>query len=432
MGTYIVQGGRRIEGEFQVRGSKNGALPILSACILAEDEVVLENLPLIRDVKQTLDILKELGCRVELSGRTVVIDSSTLQKTEIGTETVRKMRSSILFLGALLGRAKQAKLSYPGGCAIGSRPIDLHLASFRKMGVWIAEEDCMLNCRADKILGTVIQLPFPSVGATENILLLAVKAEGVTVIRNAAREPEIVALARFLRAMGAEIYGEGTSSILIEGVSRLHGAYFTIPADRIEGGTFLCAAAMTGGELQLQGLEREQMGAVLEVLRMTGCRFLWEDSDLLWMKPPKRLLSDFTIVTGPFPAFPTDMQPLVMSLLTLAEGNCMISETVFEARFSQGEELCRMGADIRISGRNACIYGVKNLHGAEVFAHDLRCGAALLCAALAAEGESIVHGSEYVERGYEKIEDAFSFLGGDIRLQEERNPYVQKKNEETE
>lgn len=418
MGTYIVRGGRKIEGEFAVRGSKNTALPILAASLLAEDEVVLENIPLIRDVFQTLDILRELGCKVSLSEetRTVTIDSRHLSGTEIGNETVRKMRSSILFLGALLGREKQGKLAYPGGCAIGKRPIDLHLAAFEKMGVTIREEGVVLDCRAERILGQHIYLDFPSVGATENILLLAAKAEGVTVIHNAAREPEIVSLVRFLRAIGAEIYGEGTASIMVEGVKDLHGAYYVIPADRIEGGTFLCAAAMTGGELRLKGLEREQMGAVLEVMRMTGCRFLWEDSDLLWMRPSKQLLSDFTIVTGPFPAFPTDMQPLMMSLLTLAKGNCMISETVFEARFSQGEELCRMGADIRISGRNASIYGVEKLHGAEVFARDLRCGASLLVAALAAEGESRVHGSEYVERGYEKIEDAFSFLGGDIRL----------------
>lgn len=418
MGTYIVRGGRKIEGEFAVRGSKNTALPILAASLLAEDEVVLENIPLIRDVFQTLDILRELGCKVSLSEetRTVTIDSRHLSGTEIGNETVRKMRSSILFLGALLGREKQGKLAYPGGCAIGKRPIDLHLAAFEKMGVSILEEGVVLDCRADRISGQHIYLDFPSVGATENILLLAAKAEGVTVIHNAAREPEIISLVRFLRAIGAEIYGEGTASIMVEGVKDLHGAYYVIPADRIEGGTFLCAAAMTGGELRLKGLEREQMGAVLEVMRMTGCRFLWEDSDLLWMCPPKQLLSDFTIVTGPFPAFPTDMQPLMMSLLTLAKGNCMISETVFEARFSQGEELCRMGADIRISERNASIYGVEKLHGAEVFAKDLRCGASLLVAALAAEGESHVHGSEYVERGYEKIEDAFSFLGGDIRL----------------
>lgn len=224
---------------------------------------------------------------------------------------------------------------------------------------------------------------------------------------------------RFLRAMGAEIYGEGTGSLLIEGVKRLHGAVFTIPADRIEGGTFLCAAAMTGGELCLKGLEREQLGAVSEALRMTGCRLFWEEGGLLWMRPPRRLLSDFSIITGPFPAFPTDMQPLLMALLTLAKGHCMISETVFEARFSQAEGLCRMGADIRIEGRRASVFGVERLFGAEVFARDLRCGAALLCAALAAEGESLVHGAEYVERGYEKIETALSLLGGEIRLTEQ-------------
>jgi len=421
MGKYIVRGGRKIEGEFAVRGSKNGTLPILAASLLAEDEVVLENIPLIRDVLQTLEILRELGCGVEQKGRTVLIDSRHLSSAEIGNAAVCKMRSSVLFLGALLAREKRAKLAYPGGCAIGKRPIDLHLTAFQNMGVKIETEDCILDCRADRIMGRRIYLPFPSVGATENILLLAAKAEGATVIHNAAREPEIISLVRFLRAMGAEIYGEGTGSILVEGVSRLHGAVFAIPADRIEGGTFLCAAAMTGGELCLRGLEREQMGAVLEVMGKSGCRFLWEDSDILWMRPPKRLLSDFSIITGPFPAFPTDMQPLIMSLLTLANGSCMISETVFEARFSQSAELCRMGADICISDGNACVRGVEKLHGAEVWSHDLRCGAAMLCAALASEGESIVHGSEYVERGYEKIENAFSFLGGDIVLQEERD-----------
>ena len=424
MGAYIVKGGRKIGGEFTVHGSKNGTLPILAAGVLAEDEGTLENVPRIRDVLQMLDILQELGCSVKWEGRTVTIDSRFLQRTEVSSDAVCHMRASVLFLGALLGREKYVKLASPGGCAIGRRPIDMHISAFEKMGAEIYEKENMLECRAECITGTHIYLPFPSVGATENILLLAVRAEGATVIHNAAREPEIVTLVRFLRACGAEIYGEGTSSILIEGVPRLYGTCFTIPADRIEGGTFLCAAAMSGGELCLRGLEREEMGAGLETLRMSGCCFSWEDRGRLWLQPPKVLRSDFSLVTGPFPAFPTDMQPLVMSLLTLAKGSCMISETVFEARFSQAAELCRMGADICVSGREACIRGVERLQGAEVFAHDLRCGAALLCAALAAEGESIVHGSEYVERGYEKIEDAFSFLGGDILLLEDRKSYV--------
>lgn len=419
MGYYIVRGGRAIEGEFAVRGSKNAALPILAACILAEDEVALENVPHIRDVALTLEILRGLGCKTEFSGNTLLVDSRSLSGAEIGQDTVRKMRSSILFLGALLGRTGKAVLGHPGGCAIGKRPIDLHLRAFEKMGVIVRERGGLLDCEAPHILGYDIYLDFPSVGATENVLLLAARAEGVTVIHNAAREPEIVALARFLRACGAEIYGEGTPDIMVEGVRKLHGAYFTVPADRIEAGTFLCAAAMTGGELCLKGPEREQMEAFEHAMERTGCRLEWErGGPCLRLRPPKRLSSGFTLATGPFPCFPTDLQPLMMSLLTLAEGTCMISETVFEARFSHGAELCRMGADIRIDGRNATVCGVERLHGAEVAGKDLRGGAALLAAALAAEGESIVHGSQFVERGYERIEEAFSSLGGDIRLAE--------------
>jgi len=417
MGYYLIEGGKPISGEFAVRGSKNAALPILAATLLAEDEVVLENCPLIRDFYLTLDILRELGCRVELTGRTAVIDTRQIQDVKIREETVQKMRSSILFLGALLGRERKAILGHPGGCAIGERPIDIHLKAFEKMGVEIIEEDGLFYCEAPHILGYHIYLNYPSVGATENILLLAVKAEGVTVIHNAAREPEIVALVRFLRACGAEIYGEGTPSIMIEGVKKLHGAYFSIPFDRIEAGTFLCASAMTGGELYLTGIEKNDIETTLEALVKTGCQFNME-ADRIWMKPPKELKSGFSLVTGPFPGFPTDMQPLMMSLLTLAKGTCMISETVFEARFRHADELCRMGADIVIEDRVAQIKGCGGLHGAEVFGRDLRGGAALLIAALAAEGKSTVYGSEYVERGYEKIEDALSLLGGNVRLME--------------
>mgnify|MGYP000903207570 CR=1 FL=1 len=417
MGYYLVEGGRPIGGEFAVRGSKNAALPILAATLLAKDEVVLENCPLIRDFYLTLDILKSLGCRVELKDRTVVIDTKKIQDVKIREETVQKMRSSILFLGALLGREHRAILGHPGGCAIGKRPIDIHLRAFEKMGVEIEEKEGLFYCTAPHILGYHIYLNYPSVGATENILLLAVKAEGVTVIHNAAREPEIVALVRFLRACGAEIYGEGTPSIMIEGVKKLHGAYFSIPFDRIEAGTLLCASAMTGGEISLMGAEKGDMEATLEAMEKTGCQFTFE-AEKICMKPPKKLKSGFSLVTGPFPGFPTDMQPIMMSLLTLARGTCMISETVFEARFRHGEELCRMGANIVIEDRVAQINGCKGLHGAEVFGRDLRGGAALLVAALAAEGKSTVYGSEYVERGYERIEDVFSLLGGKIRLME--------------
>lgn len=417
MGYYLVEGGKPIGGEFSVRGSKNAVLPILAATLLAEDEVVLENCPLISDFYQTLDILRFLGCKVELTGRTTIINTKQIQEVEIREETVQKMRSSILFLGALLSREKRAVLGHPGGCAIGKRPIDIHLRAFEKMGVKIKEEDGLFNCQAQHILGCDIYLEYPSVGATENILLLAVKAEGVTVIHNAAREPEIVALVHFLRACGAEIYGEGTPSIMIEGVGKLHGAYFPIPTDRIEAGTLLCASAMTGGELCLLGVEKSDVETTLDILVKTGCKVGFE-GDRLWMKPPKVLKSNFSVTTGPFPAFSTDMQPLIMSLLTLAKGNCMISEMVFEARFHHVDELRRMGADIIVEDNVARIRGCQGLHGAEVFGRDLRGGAALLIAALAAEGESIIYGCEYVKRGYEKIEDAFSFLGGTVRLME--------------
>ena len=417
MGYYIVEGGNAIGGEFRPRGSKNATLPILIAALLAEDEVVLENCPCIRDVTQTLEILSCLGCKVERAGSTVTIDSKSICEVEILQETVQKMRSSVLFLGALLGREKRAIIGHPGGCAIGRRPIDMHLKAFEKMGVRLEEREGLFHCEVPHIFGYDIYLDYPSVGATENILLLAVKAEGTTVIHNAAREPEVVALAQFLRACGAEIYGEGTSSIMIEGVKFLHGAVFTVPFDRIEAATFLCASAMTKGELFLHGVEKEHMEATSRFLEATGCGLNWQ-GDGVWLKPPKRLVADISIKTGPFPYFPTDVQPLAMSLLTLAEGTCMINETVFEARFKHVEELCRMGAKITTDGKSAWVSGVKSLHGAKVFGKDLRGAAALLIAALAAEGQSRVYGAQFVERGYVCIEDAFSALGGNIWLME--------------
>ena len=288
MGYYLVEGGRVLGGEYSVGGSKNAVLPILAATILAQDEVVLENCPLISDFFVSLDILEELGCQVHREGRTLTVDSRSLCRTEIGEDMVGRMRSSILFLGALLGRERRASLGHPGGCTIGRRPIDLHLRAFEKMGVHIREVEDIFHCEAPVLLGYHIYLDYPSVGATENVLLLAVKAEGTTVIHNAAREPEIVALARFLRACGAEIYGEGTPTIMIEGVRKMHGAVFTIPFDRIEAGTFLCAAAMTGGTLYLKGAQRQYMERTLEVLEQTGCALRYE-VDAVYLQAPTRL-----------------------------------------------------------------------------------------------------------------------------------------------
>lgn len=415
MGYYEVEGGHVIGGDFSVRGSKNAVLPILAATILADDEVVLENCPQISDLFVSLEILQDLGCDVKQEGRTVTINSKSLYQNEIKEDMVCKMRSSVLFLGALLGRTKKAVMGHSGGCTIGRRPIDLHLRAFEKMGVHIEEKEGIFYCKAPLLLGYHLYLDYPSVGATENILLLAVKAEGTTVIHNAAREPEIIALVRFLRGCGAEIYGEGTPTIMIEGVTKLHGTVFEIPFDRIEAGTLLCAAAMTGGKLYLRGVERQYMEQTLEVLEKTGCGLRYEQ-EAVYLQAPTRLLSDFTIATGPYPAFPTDMQPMLMSLLTLAKGTCMISETVFEARFRHAEELCRMGANIQVHRRNAAVFGVEKLYGTKVEASDLRGGAALLLAALAAEGTSQVYGNVYIERGYEKIEDVLTFLGGCVHL----------------
>ncbi|WP_317856230.1 UDP-N-acetylglucosamine 1-carboxyvinyltransferase [Chakrabartyella piscis] len=417
MGHYVVEGGHKISGEFTVHGSKNACLPILAATLLAEDEVVLENCPNISDFNQTIAILERLGCTITQENRTYTIDTSKIDSVEIKEETVQKMRSSILFLGALLGRTKKAILGYPGGCTIGKRPIDLHLNSFEKMGICIEEEDGFLHCSTSHILGYHIYLPYPSVGATENILLLAVKAEGATVIHNAAQEPEIVALAEFLRRCGGEIYGAGTSTIFIEGVTKLHGTNFCFPFDRIEATTLLCASAMTGGDIALAGVEISHMSATLDVFEKIGC--IWQQKgNWLTMEPPKQLYSNLTIKTGPFPLFPTDAQPFFASLLTLAEGTCMIIETVFEQRFRHCKELCKMGAQIDINGQRAKIYGNAHLMGTEVYGTDLRGTAALILAGFAAEGTTTIHGAEFVERGYEDITGMFTSLGGQIQLLE--------------
>lgn len=417
MGHYIVEGGHAISGEVQVHGSKNACLPILAATLLAEDEVVLENCPNISDFNQTIAILEALGCKIHQEHRTFFIDTRTIDSVEIREETVQKMRSSILFLGALLGREKKAILGYPGGCTIGKRPIDLHLNAFEKMGICIEEEEGFLHCSTKHILGYHIYLPYPSVGATENILLLAVKAEGATVIHNAACEPEIVALAEFLRRCGGEIYGAGTSTIFIEGVRKLHGTNFPLPFDRIEATTALCASAITGGSLALEGVEIAHMEATLSTLEKIGCTWQQNGEWLLFDSPPQ-LLSNFNIKTGPFPAFPTDAQPFFATLLTLAEGTCMISETVFEQRFRHCKELCKMGANIDITGQIARIRGVSQLVGQEVYGKDLRGTAALLLAGFAAEGTTLVHGAEFVERGYEDIVEMFTTLGGQIEFVE--------------
>lgn len=417
MAYYIIEGGNKISGEVEVQGSKNATLPILIATLLIEEEVVLYNCPFIQDVECTIEILKYLGCEIKKDGKTITINSRHLKTTEIPNDMACKMRSSILFLGALLGREKQCKVPAPGGCVIGKRPIDMHLNAFEKMGVIINEDEQYFNCNAKHILGYHVYLEYPSVGATENILMLAVKAKGVTVIHNCAREPEVISLVKFLRSCGAEIYGEGSDTIMIEGVQKLHGTYFQLPYDRIQCGTFMCATAMTKGEILLKGVECDGIEPICYIMEKTGCKLEWQ-KDGLWCKAPKIIKSDMKITTAPHPNFPTDMQPLISALLTLGKGNCIIQETVFEDRFAYVSELVKMGADITVRNNTATIVGNcgEKLLGKNVIGKDLRGGMALILAGLSAFGITKVYGVEFIQRGYEDVEKTFRQLGGNISL----------------
>lgn len=418
MGRYVIEGGRRLRGVIPASGAKNAALPILAATVLTSGESILHRCPRIADVSLSLEILKGLGAAVTEAGDTVIVDAGGICRNEVSSGAVQKMRASILFLGALLGRFGEAKAAYPGGCAIGERPIDLHLEVMKALGAEVTEEGGIIHCRAKRLRGTRIRLRLPSVGATENCLLAAAAAEGTTVLENAAREPEIVDMAAFLNGMGADIRGAGTETIVIEGTPALHGTEHTVIPDRIEGATYLTAAAITGGEVFLSGAGPENMVSTLECLRHTGCIVKAVDGGI-WLKAPPVLAPLPYLETGPFPAFPTDMQPQIMALLTLAEGTSMIRESIFESRYRHVPHLAAMGADIVLKGRDALITGVPRLHGALLEAEDLRGGAALTLAALAAEGGSVLNGARYLERGYEGLVDKLTVLGAQIRLEEE-------------
>lgn len=409
-----ITGGRRLCGELEIQGAKNSALPLMSACVLVGGSCRLRRVPVLADVHAAARIINRLGCRCRREGGDVLTDSSVLTSADIPDELMRSMRSSVIFLGALLGRAGECRLSYPGGCELGPRPIDLHLSALRKLGAVITEEHGTLRCTCPNGLkGTRIELSFPSVGATENIMLAACTAEGETVISGAAREPEIEDLANFLNACGAQISGAGGHRIVINGVERsqLHGTDHEVMPDRIAAATYLCAAAVTGGEALIKGAPAEHSGALTDVLRQAGCR-IFESGRGLYLTAPARLKAVPMIRTCPYPGFPTDAQAVVMAALTRARGTGMIVERIFENRFRHVDELIRMGADIKTEGRVAVVTGVDRLSGAAVVAPDLRGGAALCVAACAAEGETEVSGLNLIDRGYEAIEKALTDLGG--------------------
>jgi UDP-N-acetylglucosamine 1-carboxyvinyltransferase len=412
MDKIVIRGGRPLEGEVTVAGAKNAALPILFASLLTSEPVVLRGLPDVVDVRTTLRLLAGLGAAVEPLDGGVRIHAARLVNAEASYELVKTMRASFLVLGPLLARTGRARVSTPGGCAIGARPVNLHLDGLRKMGARIELVHGYAEASADRLRGAVVPLELPSVGATEHLMMVAAIADGETVIENAAREPEVVDLAQALTAMGACIEGAGESVVRVRGVPRLGGLDFTVIPDRIEAGTFLMAVAATRGDVLVRGARPEHLGAVIEKLREAGAA-IDERPAGLRVRVERRLRGVDTR-TLPYPGFPTDLQAQMMAVASLAEGTSVISETIFENRFMHALEFIRLGADIRLDGHNAVVRGVERLSGAAVMATDLRASVSLILAGLAAENTTEVLRVYHLDRGYERIEEKLSRLGADI------------------
>lgn len=414
MSYYEIRGGRPLSGALAVHGAKNSVLPILAACLLVPGQCVLHNVPDLSDVSATLDILRLLGCRADREGDAVVVDASVLSRSDIPEHLMREMRSSVIFLGALLARLGTAELSYPGGCELGSRPVDLHLAALRALGADIQEEQGALCCRSSRLQGRELCLSIPSVGATENAMLAACGCPGLTTIVGAAREPEIADLQGFLQAAGARVTGAGTSTVAIQGGVPLHPAEYRVMGDRIAAATYLCSAAAATGEVELTGAAADTLTAVLTCLEEAGCDLRAEpDRVVLTSRAPLRGISP--VRTAPYPGFPTDAQAILMAALAGGEGATLFVENIFDSRYRHVDELRRMGANIQLAGRAAMVSGVGRLRGAAVRSTDLRGGAALVVAALGAEGTTQVSGLRHIRRGYAALDKNLSALGADIR-----------------
>lgn len=416
MSCYEILGGRPLEGSLTVRGAKNSVLPILAAALLAPGQSVLHNCPQLSDVSATLDILELLGCRTKREGDTVTVDASALTGSGIPERLMREMRSSVIFLGALLARTGEAELCYPGGCELGPRPIDLHLAALRDLGAEIREEQGCLCCRSgpEGLRGRLLCLSMPSVGATENVMLAACGCDGLTTLVGAAREPEIVDLQGFLRAMGAQVSGAGSSVITIQGGRPLHPAEYRVMGDRIAAATYLCAAGAAGGRIELTGAEPDTLTAVLSCLEQAGCT-LWTQPGRIAAECHTPLGGIAPVRTAPYPGFPTDAQAILMAALAGGTGTTMFVENMFASRYHHVDELRRMGADIQADGRVAVVTGRGRLHGASVKSTDLRGGAALVVAALGAEGVTRVSGLRHIRRGYEELPRCLTALGARIQ-----------------
>ena len=412
MDKIVIKGGRRLQGAVAVSGSKNAALPILFSSLLTDGVSSYTNVPELRDIDSTRQLLTHLGAQVETEGHAMRVDARGLCTHEAPYDLVRKMRASVLALGPLVARLKRARVSLPGGCAIGARPINLHLKALAALGAEIRLEHGYVTATAGRLRGAEITFDTVTVTGTENILMAAVLAEGTTVLRNAAREPEVVALADVLSRMGADISGAGTSEITVRGVAALRPVAAEIIPDRIETGTFMVAAALTGGPVEIVGCEPRHVAAVVDKLREAGAHIRVQERSITVTGPPR--IAGIDIQTQPYPGFPTDMQAQFMVLMSVADGVSVVAETIFENRFIHVSELRRMGADIRVSGNTATVRGVRRLSGAPVMATDLRASACLVLAGLVAENTTEVQRVYHLDRGYEALEKKFAALGADI------------------
>ena len=412
---FVIKGGTPLNGELKIQGAKNSVLPIIAASVMCGGETVIENCPKISDTYASSRILTHLGLQCIIEKNVMTVRNNGNKTVEIPDDLMREMRSSIIYMGALLGACGECRMSFPGGCELGPRPIDMHIAAMKKLGAKVVDEYGIIKCTAERGLhGARINLNYPSVGTTENIMLAAVTAKGQTVISNAAREPEIIDLADFLNRCGGRIKGAGNSTIVIDGVQKLRGCTYSVIADRIAAATYISAAASTGGEISLTGIDSSICDSFLPVFEQMGCK-IYVYSDRLYINASGKLKGVNKIITMPHPGFPTDAQAVIMAALCKAYGSSIFEENIFESRYRHVDALVKMGADIKVIGKAAVVNGVEKLYGAKVSATDLRGGAAMAVAGLGAEGVTEVAERHHIDRGYEDMEKAFSSLGGKIQ-----------------
>ncbi|MGN0703532.1 MAG: UDP-N-acetylglucosamine 1-carboxyvinyltransferase [Lentihominibacter sp.] len=414
MGKYLIRGGKSLSGEVLISGAKNAALPVLAAAVATKGENIIEACPEISDVDNMVSILEALGCRAERDGSRILVDASALTECRIPDEMMKEMRSSVFLAGSLLARCGEAVISSPGGCNIGKRPIDIHIKGLRSLGADIESTDEKIFIRGGNLRGTDIRLDYPSVGATENLMLAATAAQGTTIIDNSAREPEIKALQDYINMCGGSVSGAGTARITIEGQKKLTGCEYRMIPDRIEAGTYLLMGAATDGDVCLKGVVPEHIGPLIEIIRACGYRiFTWDDNLRICGTGAGRVKC--RVDTAPYPGFPTDLQPQLTAFLTKKGDDCVVRENIFENRFRYAKQLIKMGADIEISQKEVIIKGNNILYGCDVEAEDLRGGAALVIAGLMAEGDTVLSNTKYIKRGYSRFREKIQKLGGEIR-----------------